>query len=130
VKINKEIRQHSRDLVRVSYVDGVLNADKVRELVRAIIGKKPRNYIQLLQNYRRLLRLELDKSRATIESATDLDPELSREITSGLEKKYGPGLTTEHVVNPALLGGIRVRVGSDVWDGSVRHRLERLQQIL
>ncbi|MEO5719290.1 MAG: F0F1 ATP synthase subunit delta, partial [Chthoniobacterales bacterium] len=34
------------------------------------------------------------------------------------------------VVNPALLGGVRVRVGSDVWDSSVRNRLERLRQNL
>ena len=49
---------------------------------------------------------------------------------SGLERKYGGGLTTAFVVNPALLGGVRVRVGSDVWDSSVRNRLERLQQKL
>jgi F-type H+-transporting ATPase subunit delta len=102
----------------------------VREIVRAIVEKKPRNYIQLLQDYSRLLRLELDKHRATVESAAELDPELRHDIVSGLEKKYGPGLTTEYVVNPELIGGVRVRVGSDVWDGSVRHRLERLQQIL
>jgi F-type H+-transporting ATPase subunit delta len=39
-------------------------------------------------------------------------------------------LTTEFAVNPALLGGMRIRVGSDVWDSSVRNRLERLQQQL
>ncbi len=37
-------------------------------------------------------------------------------------------LTTEFGVNRELLGGMRIRVGSDVWDGSVRHRLESLQQ--
>jgi F-type H+-transporting ATPase subunit delta len=49
---------------------------------------------------------------------------------ANLKKKYGSDLTTDFVVNPQLLGGMRIRVGSDVWDGSVRNRLERLQQQL
>jgi F-type H+-transporting ATPase subunit delta len=130
VKISKEIRQLSRDLMRASYVEGALDPERIRSLVRAIVEKKPRNYIQLLENYQRLLRLELDKRRATIESATKLDPEAGLKIAVGLRHKYGTGLTTEFVVNPALLGGVRIRVGSDVWDSSVRNRLERLQQKL
>jgi F-type H+-transporting ATPase subunit delta len=130
VKINKEIRQLSRNLVRDSYVDGALDRERISRIVRAVIERKPRNYIQLLENYQRLLRLELDKRRATIESAAELDPEAGRQIVAGLEQNYGPGLTTEYSINPALLGGVRIRVGSDVWDSSVRNRLERLQQRL
>jgi len=130
VKISKEIRQAARDFVRASFVKGVLDRGKVQSIIQSIVDKKPRNYLQLLEHYRRLLRLELDKHRARIESAAELDPEVSREIVSGLEKKYGAGLTTEYVINPELLGGVRVRVGSDVWDSSVRNRLERLQQEL
>ena len=110
MKISKDIRQLSRTLVRDSYVDGALNRDK-NQLDRSDDHrKKPRNYIQLLENYQRLLRLEVEKRRATIESAAELDPEAGRQIVVGLEQKYGPGLATEYVVNPALLGGVRVRV--------------------
>jgi F-type H+-transporting ATPase subunit delta len=130
VKINKEIRQLSRNLVRDSYVDGALDRERISRIVRAVIERKPRNYIQLLENYQRLLRLELDKRRAMIESAAELDPEAGRQIVAGLEQNYGPGLTTEYSINRALLGGVRIRVGSDVWDSSVRNRLERLQQKL
>ena len=130
MKINKETRQQSKGLFRVSFVDGRLDKDRIAAIVKALIEKKPRNYIHLLENYQRLLRLEVEKRRATIESAAELDPEAGRQIMAGLEQKYGRGLTTEHIVNPALLGGVRVRVGSDVWDSSVRSRLERLQQNL
>ena len=130
VKISKEIRQQARDLVRATYVDGTLDRGRVQTFVGAIVEKKPRNYIQLLEAYQRLLRLELEKRRVRIESAAELDPEVSREVISGLERKYGPGLTTEFTINPALLGGMRVRVGSDVWDSSVRNRLDRLAQKL
>ncbi len=130
MKISKDIRQLSRRLVRASVVEGALDRERINSLVQEIIAKKPRHYIQLLKNYQRLLRLEEEKLRATIESATELHPETGRQIVSGLERKYGSGLTTKFVVNPALLGGVRVRVGSDVWDSSVRNRLERLQQKL
>ncbi len=128
MKINKETRQLSRDMVRASYVDGVLDPEKVRFFVRSIVDKKPRNYIVLLQDFHRLLRLELEKRQVRIESAMALDPAVSSEIVSGLEKKYGRGLTPEYVINPGLLGGVRVRIGSDVWDSSVRNRLQRLEQ--
>ena len=130
MKISKEIRQLSRKLVRGSYVDGTLDRERINSLVQSIVAEKPRSYIHLLENYQRLLRLEIEKRKTTIESATELDPEAGRKIIAGLEHKYGAGLTTDFVVNPALLGGVRVRVGSDVWDGSVRNRLERLQQQL
>ena len=130
MKISKEIRQLSRNLVRDSYVDGALDRERIGAIVREIVQKKPRDYIHLLENYQRLLRLEIEKRRATIESAAELDQEAGRQIVEGLKEKYGSGLTTNYVVNPALLGGVRVRVGSDVWDSSVRNRLERLQQKL
>ena len=130
MKISKDIRRLSRNLIRASFVDGALDRAKINSLVQSIVEKKPRNYIQLLENYQRLLRLEVEKRRATIESASELDPEAGRKIVAGLQHRYGAGLTTDFVVNPALLGGVRVRVGSDVWDSSVRNRLERLQQKL
>ena len=130
MKISKDIRQLSRKLLRASFVDGALDRETINSLVQSIIAKKPRHYIPLLENYQRLLRLEVEKRRARIESAVKLDPEVGLKIVIGLRQKYGAGLTTEFVVNPDLLGGVRVRVGSDVWDSSVRNRLERLQQKL
>ena len=130
MKINKEIRQLSRQLLRASFTEGELDRGRIASLVRALIEKKPRHYIDILENYKRLVRLEVEKRHARIESATELSPDASTRITKNLQKKYGKDVTTEFVVNPELLGGMRIRVGSDVWDGSVRNRLERLQQQL
>ena len=130
MKINKEIRRLSREMVRASFTDGQLDRGKIASLVQSLIAKRPRNYIGILQNYKRLLRLEIEKRHARIESASELSAETNSRILNNLAKKYGRDLTTEFVVNRELLGGMRVRVGSDVWDGSVRHRLESLQQQL
>jgi F-type H+-transporting ATPase subunit delta len=130
MKVTREIRQFSREMLRTSFTDGQLDRGKIASLVQSLIEKKPRNQIDILQNYKRLLRLEMQKRHAIIESADELAPEIKERIVNNLKRRYGSDLTTEFVVSPQLLGGMRVRVGSDVWDGSVRNRLERLEQEL
>jgi F-type H+-transporting ATPase subunit delta len=130
MKINKEIRQLSRDLLRASFTDGQLDRGKIASLTQSLIAKKPRNYINVLENFKRLLRLEIEKRHARIESASELNEKAREPIIANLRRKYGNDLSTEFVVNEKLIGGMRIRVGSDVWDGSVRERLQRLQQQL
>ena len=130
MKINKEIRRLSREMLRASFTDGQLDPGRIASLVDSLIARKPRNYIGVLKNYRRLLRIEVEKRRARIETASEVDRESGSRLVANLKKKYGSDLATEFVVNPQLLGGMRIRIGSDVWDGSVRNRLERLQQQL
>ena len=130
MKLNKEIRQLSRKMLQASFTDGQLDPGRIASLVDSVIAEKPRNYINVLKNYKRLLRLEVEKRHATIETASEVDPAIRSEIVSNLKSKYGDDLATEFHVDPQLLGGMRIRVGNDVWDGSVRNRLERLQQEL
>jgi len=130
MKLNKEVRQVGREMLRGSFTDGQLDRGRIASLVQSVIAKKPRHYIDILHYYKRLLRLEIEKRHAKIESATQLAPEAATKIVEKLKKKYGADLTSEFVVDPALLGGVRVRVGSDVWDGTVRTRLQRLEQEL
>ncbi len=130
MKISKEIRQLSRQLLRSSFSEGQLDRARVKQVVAALIEQKPRNYIKILDAYKRLLRLEVEKRSATVESATELPSDAATQLTENLKRKYGADLATQFVVNPELLGGMRIRVGSDVWDSSVRNRLQRLQQQL
>jgi F-type H+-transporting ATPase subunit delta len=130
MRANKEIRQLSREMMRASFTDGQINRGKVTALVQSLITKKPRHYIDVLKHYKRLLRLEIEKRHAKIESMMPLSPDVVSKITDRLKKKYGNDLTTDFTVDPTLLGGLRVQVGSDVWDGTLRNRLERLRQQL
>jgi F-type H+-transporting ATPase subunit delta len=130
MKLNKEIRQLSRKMLQASFTDGQLDRGRIAALVDSVIAEKPRNYINVLKNYKRLLRLEVEKRHATIETASEVDLAIRSEIVSNLKSKYGNDLATEFHVDPQLLGGMRVRVGNDVWDGSVRNRLQRLQHEL
>ena len=120
----------ARGLLRASFTDGQLDQGRISSLVNSVVREKPRNYVRILDYYKRLLRLELEKRHARIETAAPLDAQAAAEIKQNLSSRYGTDLTSEFVVNPALLGGMRVRVGSDVWDSSVRNRLHRLEHQL
>ncbi|MEY2540250.1 MAG: F-type H+-transporting ATPase subunit delta [Verrucomicrobiota bacterium] len=130
MKVNREIRRLSREMLRASFTDGQLDQGKIASLIQSLIEKKPRHYIAILENYKRLVRLEVEKRHARIESADELTPAVRSQIVASLQRKYGSDLTTEFLVNPELLGGLRIHVGSDVWDGSVRNRLQRLKNDL
>jgi len=130
MQVKKEVRQIAREMLRASFTDGQLDRGRIASVVDSILAKKPRNYLKILEYYKRLLRLETEKRHARIETATALEPQIASRVSLNLVRRYGTDLSTEFAINPALLGGMRIRVGSDVWDSSVRNRLERLQQQL
>jgi F-type H+-transporting ATPase subunit delta len=130
MQVKKEVRQIAREMLRASFTDGQLDRGRIASVVDSILSKKPRNYLRILEYYKRLLRLEAEKRHARIETATALEPETASQISLNLARRYGTDLTSEFVVSPELLGGMRIRVGSDVWDSSVRNRLERLERQL
>jgi F-type H+-transporting ATPase subunit delta len=74
------------------------------------------------------VKLDIAKRTARVENAVETSPEQQASIKASLEKRYGPGLEISFGVNPALIGGLRVQVGSDLYDGTVKTRLEKLQQ--
>jgi F-type H+-transporting ATPase subunit delta len=49
-------------------------------------------------------------------------------VLRDLRAKYGSDVSADFSVNPKLIGGLRIRIGDDVFDGSVRGRLARLEQ--
>jgi F-type H+-transporting ATPase subunit delta len=51
-------------------------------------------------------------------------------IQENLARRYGPGLNVSFWVDPSLIGGLRIKVGSDIFDGSVAGRLAELGSIL
>jgi F-type H+-transporting ATPase subunit delta len=128
MKSSKEAKRTAKKLFAASLVDDVLDLPTVQKVVRRISESKPRGYLRLLDAYWLLVRLEVARNRAVVESASVLDPATAASVAADLKKKYGQHIEPEFSINPELLGGLRIRVGSDVWDGSVQNRLERLAE--
>ncbi|MCP4850041.1 MAG: F0F1 ATP synthase subunit delta [Verrucomicrobiaceae bacterium] len=130
MKISKDAARAARQLLRLSHKDGRLDDGRIKEITSRIAESKPRGYLGILQEYARLLRLESEKLEALVESAIELGAQTGNDLVNDLRAKYGGDLNAEFRVNPELLGGMRVKVGSDVWDGSVRARLNQLKNNL
>jgi F-type H+-transporting ATPase subunit delta len=128
MKAKKEARKLSRLMLRNSFISGKLDEEKISHMVQSVLETKPRHYVEVLKDYQHLLHLEAEKRRAVIESATPLNRSLGDRIIENLKAQYGEDLTTEFRTNPELLGGLKVKIGNDVWDGSIRHRLNELQE--
>lgn len=128
MKSRKESLRVAKKLFKASLVKGQLDLPTVRKIVRTLGDSKPRGYLGVLDAFWKLVRLDLEKNQAIIASAVELDSAAQKEVVANLKKKYGPQITTEFIVRPELIGGMKIRIGSDVWDGSVKGRLERLEE--
>lgn len=126
MKISKDAHRTARQLLRLTVRSGSPDPETARKIVDRIHAAKPRHYEAILQAYLRLLRLEYAKRHAVIESAVELDAGQREAVLNELKAKHGGELTAEFHTVPALLGGIRVKLGSTVWDGSVKARLDAL----
>jgi F-type H+-transporting ATPase subunit delta len=96
--------------------------------VQRIIDGKRRGGLALLSHFQRLVKLEYARHTAQVESAVPLAADLRASVQASLARRYGPGISASFVHNPGLIGGMRIRVGSDVYDGSVRARLAVLEK--
>ena len=68
--------------------------------------------------------------RVQVSAAIAIDSQLETEIKAILEKSTGKTVTLEITIDPALIGGLVVRVGSKVYDASIKNKLERMREHL
>ena len=128
MKTIRQVRREAKQLFRLCLVNGYLDEGRVRQVVDGILGSKRRGYLTLATQVERLVKLERLRHTAEVESATLLPADLQANVQSSLIRLYGPELHTSFAENPALIGGLRIRVGSDVYDGSVQARLAALEK--
>jgi F-type H+-transporting ATPase subunit delta len=125
MKLTRESRREAKALFDLAMIDGRLNNDRLLLIADELLDRKPRNYVQMLKFITRLARLESARHHAIVESAAHLSETVRKGITTSLEARFGK-ISTSFRTNPHLLGGLRVQLGSNVWDGSVRSRLESI----
>ena len=128
MKTSKQTRRDARQLFRACLAGDALDENRARQAVAGVIRQRPRGYLEILSHLLRLVRLEVARRTARIESAAPLPPPLQAQMQSDLTRRYGPGLSFTFSQNAALIGGVRVQVGGDVYDGSLQGRLAALQE--
>ncbi|GAA5123859.1 F0F1 ATP synthase subunit delta [Luteolibacter yonseiensis] len=125
MKISKTAAAAARRLFGLCQTDGRLDEAKLRQVIERLVESKVRDYRSILAALHRLTRIDLERRKVTIESAVALDEASRQRVVAGLVEKYGNDLEVQYQVTPALLGGLRIRVGDDVFDGSVQGRIDR-----
>jgi len=137
----------SSDLRRV-WENTAIPAEQKRGLLDAItqrdgISKHVRNLVAVLIDHRRIhflepvirqLEKELDArmgfAEAEIITSRDLGDAEKREVEARVEKLTGKKVRAHYAQDPSLLGGAVVRVGSTIYDGSVKGQLERIKEAI
>jgi len=139
--------KESDDLRRVWESPAVLPAQKravLDGIIKQIGALKPiRNFIAVLIEHRRIpmlndivrqfeaeLDVQLGFVEAEISSARTLTPGEKRDIENRVERMTGKKVRPRYSSNPELLGGVSIKVGSTIYDGSVRGQLEKMRQEL
>ena len=126
MKGSKQSRRLAKQLFKSCQVDDRLNADRVRKAVGLLIEQQPRGYFGILQNLQRLVKLDEASRSARVESAVPLGQAQQEDVRNSLNRLKGGDVTVEFATNPGLIGGMRVKFGDDVYDGSVKTRLTAL----
>jgi F-type H+-transporting ATPase subunit delta len=138
-----EALEDDRDL-QVFLFSPYFSSDEKREGVRTIVSdadERTVNFLALLAERHRMpalfrIKREFDALWAdenkllpvTVTSAVELDEGLVEEIGNRIQEQTGRKVELSANVDPDVLGGLMVRVGNKVLDGTVRNRLERLRK--
>ncbi|MBI3414753.1 MAG: F0F1 ATP synthase subunit delta [Verrucomicrobia bacterium] len=128
MKISKQAKRDAKQLLRNCKVNSLLDDGRIRQSVQAMVMRKPRGYVAILSHFQRLVKLDIERRSAFVESAVALTSVQQAEVQQNLTRRYGQGLNISFAQNAELIGGLRIKVGSDVFDGSVQARLNALAE--
>ena len=107
MKIGKQARRDAKGLWQGCRVNGLMDESRVRRTVQLVVAGKPRGYVAILSHFERLVKLDIERRAARVESAIPLTAAQQGQVTASLTRRYGPGLNIRYSHNPALLGGMR-----------------------
>jgi F-type H+-transporting ATPase subunit delta len=127
MKEKQQVKRDAKQLFRLCLVDGLLDENRVNQVVQRVVETGYRNRFKVLTELRRLVRLDCAQHMAKVESATPLSAEFQASLRSKLLQIYGESLSVAFAVDPNLIGGIRIAASDDVYDGSLHARLAALK---
>ena len=130
MRTSREARREATRLWRLCRVNGRVDPPRARVIVERLLEAGGARATVVRAHFLRLLRLEEEKWSARVESAAPLEPVARAALEDALTRRYGRAVETAFTVEPSLIGGMRLTVGSDVYDGSIRGRLDALENHL
>lgn len=115
-------RQILREIAAASGMDPI-----ARDTLLLVSDRGRLGYVADIANaYQTLAEAKSGRVRAEVVTATELPEAYFQELQKTLERVTGKKVSVSRRVDPSLLGGVVTRVGDQVFDGSLRHRLDEL----
>jgi len=130
MRTTKRQMREARRLYRFCLVNGLLDEARARLVVQRMLRSGRHDVLGVLGRFYRLVRLDRDRHTAHVESAVALPADLRAQLEADITKWFGRGIDAEFTENSELIGGVRMRVGSHIYDGSVRGRLAAIEAAL
>jgi len=128
MKPNKIALRTAKRLFRLCFVNGTLDEKRVRTVVKGITDSKRRSGRAILTYFRKLLTFDFTQHTALVESAVPLSDQDRLRIQTELKRTYGSSIRVTFDVNSKLIGGMKIKIGSDLFDGSIQGRLAELEK--
>jgi F-type H+-transporting ATPase subunit delta len=125
---NRKTLALARKLFKASLVEGSLAPERVTGVLQWVGQTRPAHALALLRAYRRLVEAEIGRGEAIVECAGDVSPEGIRQIADAMARRYRRPVTAVAKPCPALVAGVRVRVGCDVYENSIVSQLAHLSE--
>ena len=122
----KKVRATAKLLLALSLENGQLSDVRVRDVMAWFEQKPPAHAAAVLREYHRLVVREFNRGRARIEFAGELAGGAIPSILAELSKLYRRPISATSVENPALIAGLRISIGDDVFERSIAAQLESL----
>jgi F-type H+-transporting ATPase subunit delta len=122
----KQSQQLARQFFKMSIVDGVLSPDRVAGILQYVEKHRPANSLAVLKQYQRLVAAEVARGQALVEHAGAINDSMLADIAAAMTRRYRRPVSSVGRRNDALLAGLRVRVGDDVYESSVAGQLATL----
>jgi len=111
-------------------VDGKVAEVSAALIERAVVAPRGRTIERVLESYSELAAKRRERLVAHVTSAVDLTEEQQTKLSEALKREFGHEVRLQVVVDPDLIGGITVRVGDELIDGSVARHLDAARRQL
>lgn len=126
---NPKIPQVQKEAVMAAVLAKIAPDETVNIFARYLSSKRRAALLdEIRQAFHRLADIETGHAQAMVKVAAALDEDETEQLRRKIEAFSGKTITLDVEVDPALLGGVVTRIGSTVWDGSLRSHLNNIHE--
>ena len=117
---------------RQELVDGLLSGrvnESTTVLAKRAVAARERTFGQTIEGYVTLAAAQKNRALATVRVAKPLSSDQRNRLRAALTKQIGREVAIQEVIDPDVLGGVRVEIGDEVFEGTVSDRLEAARRL-